>query len=142
MASSSSRVPDVNNEDEYPPLTPYTSTHGVPFRPYTKPKTVKPDGSFEPLSSAEEVLNWQSKSHLAQRRHLVRQDEKLDKILHAVEKQESEVKHISQGLQDLHFEAHKKISKLEKALNKMVMQKEFGPLFDQKEAELRKLKRQ
>ena len=89
MASSSSKVPDVNNEDEYPPLTPYTSSHGVPFRPYTKLKIVKPNGSFEPLSSAEEVLNWQTKSHIAQRRHLVRQDEKLDKLLHAVEKQES-----------------------------------------------------
>ena len=38
MASSSSKVPDVNNEDEYPPLTLYTSNHGVPFRPLYKVK--------------------------------------------------------------------------------------------------------
>ena len=54
--------------------------------------------------------------------------------------QDSEAKHISQRLQDLHLEVHKKFSKLEKVLNKMIMQKEYGPTFDQKEVELRKLK--
>ena len=37
MASSSSKILDFN-EDEYPHLTPHTSTHGVPFLPYTKMK--------------------------------------------------------------------------------------------------------
>ena len=39
MVSSFSKVLDVNNEDEYPPLTPYTSNHGVSFPTLYKAKT-------------------------------------------------------------------------------------------------------
>lgn len=125
MASPVQPTSDMRNEEEYPLLIPYITSHGVPLRPMIKSKTVRADGSMEPISQSEEVLNWQTHSHLAQQRHLKRHGEKLDKILDVVEKQGSRLKHVSKGIIDLYEKLEIKISKLEKSLYKMVMEKRF-----------------
>jgi hypothetical protein len=108
------------------------------YWPYISQTTTDHTGRRVLLSLTDEVLNWQSKQALAQNHMLTRIDLKVDHI--AVEVQT--LKQNINPLNKLYQEKVAKVQNLDKDLKSMVQENYFGPEFNTKEHEPRRLQKE
>ncbi|MCH83771.1 polyprotein-like, partial [Trifolium medium] len=91
---------------------------------------------------AEDVLNWQSENMIAQNDSLQNLNGKLDKTTERIEETEENLKILSQKMQKYYKDLKTQISQLNQVLRTMPSEQLFGTTFNQKEREMRTLKKQ
>ncbi|KAL0444653.1 UNVERIFIED_CONTAM: polyprotein [Sesamum latifolium] len=102
-------------DTDFPPMERYVdSAQKYSSKPYVQNNVVDSEGKLKPLTQAEEVLNWQTTNARAQNRSLTTLDTKMDQVL----------------------------AKLDRDLRFLIDQRDFGVEFNQKEAEIRRLKKE
>ncbi|MCH85326.1 polyprotein-like, partial [Trifolium medium] len=111
-------------------------------KPFVQPSEVLPDGKLKPLSQAEEVLNWQSKNMIAQNDSLQSLNEKIVKTTERIEETEENLKILSKNMQKYYRDLKAQISQLNQDLRTMPREQLFGTTFNQKEREMKNLKKQ
>jgi len=127
--------------EEFPPLEiSENPTERRASKPFIQNTEIQPDGRHQPLSQAEEVLNWHTENSRAQNAMLQRIDAKVDKITTNLEANDQKLQHLSTTLQKHYRESKKKIALIEEKLQEMLDARTWGEEFVTKERELRHLK--
>ncbi|KAH9686179.1 hypothetical protein KPL70_014272 [Citrus sinensis] len=88
----------------------------------------------------EAVLNWQTKNANAQNHTLQQLGKKIDRVATQVSQTETKVDSISSRLDQMYIHLQDRISELDADLRRMINNHIWGPEFNIKEAEIRKLK--
>ncbi|KAL0295484.1 UNVERIFIED_CONTAM: polyprotein [Sesamum radiatum] len=109
---------------------------------YGENNVVDTEGKLKPLTQAEEVLNWQTTNARAQNRSLTTLDAKMDRVLSRVQTTESKVEGMENQLQKIYDNLVQRIQQLDRDLRFLIDQRDFGMEFNQKEAEIRRLKKE
>ncbi|KAH9704956.1 hypothetical protein KPL70_011680 [Citrus sinensis] len=104
------------------------------------PSPITSSGHLEPPKPFESVLNWQTQNARAQNDTLVNINSKVEKISLRTEQLETKVDSISAQMQQIHQNLQSRIAQLDYELRAMLAQRYYGPEFDQKEREIRRLK--
>ncbi|KAK2662452.1 hypothetical protein Ddye_001026 [Dipteronia dyeriana] len=136
-------------QDLHPSLTGSLSVNTL-FRPlrnlFSKPfiqsTEVLLDGSHNQPSQAEQVLNWHTRNATVQNRVLHSIDQKIDKVSHQVSQQDNQLQHLDSTLRNMYTDLQSRVSRLDTDLHQYISQGYFGPDFDNKEREIRRLKDQ
>ncbi|KAH9698016.1 hypothetical protein KPL71_023838 [Citrus sinensis] len=123
-----------------PPLEPHTDSHrNVMSKPFI-PSPITSTGHLEPPKPFESVLNWQTQNARAQNDTLLNINSKVENISLRTEQLETKVDSISAQMQQIHQNLQSRITQLDSKLRAMLAQRYYGPEFDQKEREIRRLK--
>ncbi|KAH9686096.1 hypothetical protein KPL70_014224 [Citrus sinensis] len=118
-------------QESFPPLEKQTDPQTkVISQPFVQ-SPITSSGQPEPPKQYEAVLNWQIQNANAQNQTVHNLGKKIDKVATQVSKTETKVDSIS---------AQNRISKLDTNLRTMINNHIWGPEFNKKEAEIRKLK--
>ncbi|KDP33111.1 hypothetical protein JCGZ_13555 [Jatropha curcas] len=129
--------------EDFPPLeTVCNSTSRVTASPYVRQTVVHSTGNLQPISPSEEVLNWQTSNVVVQNNYLKNIDGKLNQALKKNDHLASSVSSFRQEAQQMHDDLLRRISKLDKELNFLIETNPSSPLFNEKEREIRLLRRQ
>ncbi|KAK4384503.1 polyprotein [Sesamum angolense] len=129
-------------DTDFPPMERYVdSAQKYSCKPYVQNNVVDTEGKLKPLTQAEEVLNRQTTNARAQNRSLTTLDTKMDRVLARVQRTESKVEGMENQLQKIYDNLVQKIQQLDRDLRFLIDQRDFGLEFNQKEAEIRRLKR-
>ncbi|KAH9698014.1 hypothetical protein KPL71_023837 [Citrus sinensis] len=124
----------------FPPLEPHTDSHrNVVSKPLI-PSPITSTGHLEPPKPFESVLNWQTQNARAQNDTLLNINSKVENISLRTEQLETKVDSISAQMQQIHQNLQSRITQLDSELRAMLAQRYYGPEFDQKEREIRRLK--
>ncbi|KAL0289771.1 UNVERIFIED_CONTAM: polyprotein [Sesamum radiatum] len=130
-------------ETDFPPMERYVdSAQKYSSKPYVQNNVVDTEGKLKPLTQAEEVLNWQTTNARAQNRSLTTLDAKMDRVLSRVQTTESKVEGMENQLQKIYDNLVQRIQQLDRDLRFLIDQRDFGMEFNQKEAEIRRLKKE
>ncbi|KAH9769376.1 hypothetical protein KPL71_011975 [Citrus sinensis] len=122
------------------PLEPHTDSHrNVVSKPFI-PSPITSTGHLEPPKPFESVLNWQTQNARAQNDTLLNINSKVENISLRTEQLETKVDSISAQMQQIHQNLQSRIAQLDSELRAMLAQCYYGPEFDQKEREIRRLK--
>ncbi|KAH9762887.1 hypothetical protein KPL70_000974 [Citrus sinensis] len=124
----------------FPPLdTHIDSQRNVVSKPFIS-SPITSSGHLEPLKPFESILNWQTQNARAQNDTLISINSKVEKISLRTEQLETQVDSISAQMQQIHQNLQSRIAQLDYELQAMLAQRYYGPEFDQKEREIRRLK--
>ncbi|KAH9705786.1 hypothetical protein KPL70_012003 [Citrus sinensis] len=124
----------------FPPLDTHTdSQRNVVSKPFV-PSPITSSGHLEPPKPFESVLNWQAQNAKAQNDTLLNINSKVENISLRTEQLETKVDSISAQMQQIHQNLQSRITQLDSELRAMLAQRYYGPEFDQKEREIRRLK--
>ncbi|KAH9769414.1 hypothetical protein KPL71_011989 [Citrus sinensis] len=124
----------------FPPLEPHTDSHrNVVSKPFI-PSPITSTGHLEPPKPFESVLDWQTQNARAQNDTLLNINSKVENISLRTEQLETKVDSISAQMQQIHQNLQSRITQLDSELRAMLAQRYYGPEFDQKEREIRRLK--
>ncbi|KAH9698087.1 hypothetical protein KPL71_023875 [Citrus sinensis] len=127
-------------QEQFPSLVKRTNPQTkVTTRPFV-PSLVTPNGRTEEPRPFETVLNWQSENARVQNNVLQRLDGKVDSVASQVRSTDGKVDSIAAQLEKMYFDMKAHVSQLDLDLHQMIRNIYWGPEFDQKEAEIRKLK--
>ena len=97
-------------------------------------------GQPEAPKQYEAVLNWQTQNANAQNQALHILERKIDKVATQVTKTETKVDSLNAQLEQIYLNLQSRISELYVDLRMMINNRLWGPEFNKKEAEIRKLK--
>ncbi|KAH9658018.1 hypothetical protein KPL70_023324 [Citrus sinensis] len=123
----------------FPPLDTHTdSQRNVVSKPFV-PSPITSSGHLKPPKPFELVLNWQTQNARAQNDTLLNINSKVDNISLQTEQLEKKVDSISTQMQQIHQNLQSRITQLDSELRAMLAQLYYGPEFDQKEREIRRL---
>ncbi|KAH9763287.1 hypothetical protein KPL70_001110 [Citrus sinensis] len=123
----------------FPPLDTHTdSQRNVVSKPFV-PSPITSSGHLEPSKPFESVLNWQTQNVRAQNDTLLNINSKVEHISLRIEQLETKVDSISAQMQQIHHNLQSRITQLDSELRAMLAQRYYGPEFDQKEREIRRL---
>nr|ARO38276.1 polyprotein [Citrus endogenous pararetrovirus] len=124
----------------FPPLETHTdSQRNVVSKPFV-PSPITSTGHLEPPKPFESVLNWQTQNARAQNDTLLHINSKVENISLRTEQIETKVDSITAQMQQIHQNLQSRIGQLDSELRAMLAQRYYGPEFDQKEREIRRLK--
>ncbi|KAH9769385.1 hypothetical protein KPL71_011979 [Citrus sinensis] len=124
-------------EESFPPLEKQTDTQTrVTSKPFIQ-SPVTASGQPEEPKQYEAVLNWQTKNANAQNYTLHQLGKKIDRVATQVSQTETKVDSISSRLDQMYLHLQDRISA---DLRRMINNHIWGPEFNKKEAEIRKLK--
>ena len=127
-------------EESFPPLEKQTDTQTrVTSKPFIQ-SPVTASGQPEEPRQYEAVLNWQTKNASAQNHNLQQLGKKIDRVANQVSQTETKVDSISSRLDQMYLHLQDRISELDADLRRMISNHLWGPEFNKKEAEIRKLK--
>ncbi|KAH9716790.1 hypothetical protein KPL71_021574 [Citrus sinensis] len=127
-------------EDSFPPLEKQTDTQTrIISKPFVQ-SPVTASGQPEEPKQYEVVLNWQTKNANAQNQTLYQLGKKIDRVASQVSQTETKVDSISNRLDQMYIHLQDRISELDTDLRRMINNHIWGPEFNKKEAEIRKLK--
>ncbi|KAH9716750.1 hypothetical protein KPL71_021566 [Citrus sinensis] len=127
-------------EESFPPLEKQTDTQTrVTSKPFVQPP-ITASGQPEEPKQYEAVLNWQTKNANAQNHTLQQLGKKIDRVATQVSQTETKVDSISSRLDQMYIHLQDRISELDTDLRRMINNHIWGPEFNKKEAEIRKLK--
>ncbi|KAH9668370.1 hypothetical protein KPL70_021389 [Citrus sinensis] len=127
-------------EESFPPLGKQTDTQTrVTSKPFIQ-SPVTASGHPEEPRQYEAVLNWQTKNASAQNHTLQQLDKKIDRVANQVSQTETKVDSISNRLDQMYLHLQDRISELDADLRRMINNHIWGPEFNKKEAEIKKLK--
>ncbi|KAH9716979.1 hypothetical protein KPL71_021656 [Citrus sinensis] len=136
MFSSQSR----SYGESFPPLEKQTDTETkVTSKPYVQ-SPVTASGRPEEPKQYEAVLNWQTKNASAQNQTLHQLGKKIDRVASQVSQTETKVDSISNCLDKIYIHLQDRISELDTDLRRMINNHIWGPEFNKKEAEIKRLK--
>ncbi|KAH9762890.1 hypothetical protein KPL70_000974 [Citrus sinensis] len=121
------------------PDTHIDSQRNVVSKPFIS-SPITSSGHLEPLKPFESILNWQTQNARAQNDTLISINSKVEKISLRTEQLETQVDSISAQMQQIHQNLQSRIAQLDYELQAMLAQRYYGPEFDQKEREIRRLK--
>ncbi|KAH9801892.1 hypothetical protein KPL71_001193 [Citrus sinensis] len=123
----------------FPPLDTHTDfQRNVMSKPFV-PSPITSSGHLEPPKPFESVLNWQTQNAKAQNDTLLNINSKVEHISLQTEQLETKVDSISAQMQQIHHNLQSRITQLDYELRAMLAQRYYGPEFDQKEREIRRL---
>ncbi|KAH9724586.1 hypothetical protein KPL70_007540 [Citrus sinensis] len=123
----------------FPPLETHTdSQRNVVSKPFV-PSPITSSGHLEPPKPFELVLNWQTQNARAQNDTLLNINSKVEKINLRTEQIETKVDSSAAQMQQIHHNLQSRIAQLDSELRTMLTQHYYGPEFDQKEREIRRL---
>ena len=97
-------------------------------------------GQPEAPKQFEAVLNWQTQNANAQNQALHNLRRKIDKVATQVTKTKTKVDSLNAQLEQIYLNLQSRISKLDVDLRTMINNRIWGPEFNKKEADIRKLK--
>ncbi|KAH9668412.1 hypothetical protein KPL70_021409 [Citrus sinensis] len=124
----------------FPPLDTHTdSQRHVVSKPFV-PSPITSSGHLEPPKPFESILNWQTQNARAQNDTLLNINSKVENISLRTEQLETKVDSIFAQMQQIHQNLQSRITQLDYELRAMLAQRYYGPEFDQKEREIRRLK--
>ncbi|KAH9752107.1 hypothetical protein KPL71_014564 [Citrus sinensis] len=127
-------------EESFPPLEKKTDTQTqVTSKPFVQ-SPVTTSGQPEEPKQYEVVLNWQTKNASAQNHTLQQLGKKIDRVASQVSQTETKIDLISSRLDQMYIHLQDRISELDTDLRRMINNHIWGPEFNKKEAEIRKLK--
>ncbi|KAH9668365.1 hypothetical protein KPL70_021385 [Citrus sinensis] len=127
-------------EESFPPLEKQIDTQTrVTLKPFFR-SLVTASGQPEEPRRYEAVLNWQTKNASAQNHTLQQLGKKIDRVANQVSQTETKVDSISNRLDQMYLHLQDRISELDADLRRMINNHIWGPEFNKKEAEIRKLK--
>ncbi|KAH9680015.1 hypothetical protein KPL71_026374 [Citrus sinensis] len=127
-------------EESFPPLEKQTDTQTrVTSKPFIQ-SPVTASGQPKDPKQYEAVLNWQTKNANAQNHTLRQLGKKIDRVATQVSQTETKVDSISSRLDQMYLHLQDRISELDADLRRMITNHIWGPEFNNKEAEIRKLK--
>ncbi|KAH9649352.1 hypothetical protein KPL70_025947 [Citrus sinensis] len=127
-------------EESFPPLEKQTDTQTrVTSKPFVQ-SPITASGQPEEPKQYEAVLNWQTKNTNAQNHTLQQLGKKIDRVATQVSQTETKVDSISSRLDQMYIHLQDRISELDADLRRMINNHIWGPEFNKKEAEVRKLK--
>ncbi|KAH9686106.1 hypothetical protein KPL70_014233 [Citrus sinensis] len=127
-------------EESFPPLEKQTDTQScVTSKPFVQ-SPITASGQPEEPKQYEAVLNWQTKNANAQNHTLQQLGKKIDRVATQVSQTETKVDSISSRLDHMYIQLQDRISELDADLRRMINNHIWGPEFNKKEAEIRKLK--
>ena len=127
-------------EESFPPLEKQTYTQTrVVSKPFVQSPVIA-SGQPEKLKQYEAVLNWQTKNANAQNQTLKQLGNKIDQVASQISQTEIKVDSISHRLEQMYIHLQNRISKLDTDLRRMIDNHIWGPEFNKKEAEIKKLK--
>ncbi|KAH9668396.1 hypothetical protein KPL70_021399 [Citrus sinensis] len=127
-------------EESFPPLEKQTNTQTrVTSKPFIQ-SPVTASGQPEEPRQYETVLNWQTKNAIAQNHTLQQLGKKIDRVANQVSQTETKVDSISNRLDQMYLHLQDRISELDADLRRMINNHIWGPEFNKKEAEIKKLK--
>ncbi|KAH9769430.1 hypothetical protein KPL71_011998 [Citrus sinensis] len=127
-------------EESFPPLEKQTDTQTrVVSKPFVQ-SPVTASGQPEEPKQYEVVLNWQTKNANAQNQTLKQLRKRIDRVASQVSQTEIKVDSISHRLDHMYIHLQDRISELDTDLRRMINNHIWGPEFNKKEAEIRKLK--
>ncbi|KAK2662010.1 hypothetical protein Ddye_000584 [Dipteronia dyeriana] len=130
-------------DKDFPPLDSSSNPERNLFsRPFIQSTEVLPDGSQKQPSQAEQVLSWHTRNATVQNRVLHSIDQKIDKVSHQVSQQDNQLQHLDSTLRNMYTDLQSRVSRLDTDLHQYISQGYFGPDFDNKEREIRRLKDQ
>ncbi|KAH9724641.1 hypothetical protein KPL70_007560 [Citrus sinensis] len=137
-------VPDAHMrqsyEESFPPLEKQTDTQTrVVSNPFVE-SPVTASGQPEEPKQYEAILNWQTKNVNAQNQTLKQLGKRIDRVASQVSRTETKVDSISHHLDQMYIHLQDRISELDTDLRRMINNHIWGPKFNNKEAEIRKLK--
>ncbi|KAH9716980.1 hypothetical protein KPL71_021656 [Citrus sinensis] len=92
------------------------------------------------MFSSQTVLNWQTKNASAQNQTLHQLGKKIDRVASQVSQTETKVDSISNCLDKIYIHLQDRISELDTDLRRMINNHIWGPEFNKKEAEIKRLK--
>ena len=132
-----------NYDQDFPPLEPSSNLEKNRFsRPFIQSTEVLPDGSLKHPSQAEQVLNWQTHNARIQNRVLNSIDQKIDRVSHHVSQHEHSLQRMDSVFRDFAIDLQSKISKLDADFHRYINHGYFGPDFNDKEREIKRLREQ
>ncbi|KAH9705025.1 hypothetical protein KPL70_011712 [Citrus sinensis] len=111
-----------------------------PVQPIRSCLMFSTSGQPEEPKQYETVLNWQTKNANAQNHTLQQLGKKIDRVATQVSQTETKVDSISSRLDQMYIHLQDRISELDVDLRRMINNHIWGPEFNKKEAEIRKLK--
>ncbi|KAH9724550.1 hypothetical protein KPL70_007528 [Citrus sinensis] len=127
-------------EESFPPLEKQTNTQTrVTSKPFVQSPITISRQPEEP-KQYEAVLNWQTKNANAQNHTLHQLGKKIDRVATKVSQTETKVDSINSCLDQMYIHLQDRISELDADLRRMINNHIWGPEFNKKEAEIRKLK--
>ncbi|KAH9671248.1 hypothetical protein KPL70_017289 [Citrus sinensis] len=127
-------------KESFPPLEKQTDTQTrVTSKPFVQ-SPITASGQPEEPKQYEAVLNWQTKNANAQNHTLQQLGKKIDRVAAQVSQTETKVDSISSRLDQMYIHLQDRISELDADLRQMINNHIWGPEFNKKEAEIRKLK--
>ncbi|KAH9769474.1 hypothetical protein KPL71_012014 [Citrus sinensis] len=130
----------LDYSSSFPPLEPHTDSHqNVVSKPFI-PSPITSTGHLEPPKPFESIINWQTQNARAQNDTLLNINSKVENISLRTEQLETKVDSISAQMQQIHQNLQSRITQLDSELQAMLAQRYYGPEFDQKEKEIRRLK--
>ena len=127
-------------EELFPPLEKQTDTQ---TRVISKPFVQSPVTAYRQPEEPKQykvVLNWQTKNANAQNQSLQQLGKKIDRVASQVSQTETKVDSISNRLDQMYIHLQDRIAELDTDLRRMINNHIWGPEFNKKEAEIRKLK--
>ncbi|KAH9780724.1 hypothetical protein KPL71_008190 [Citrus sinensis] len=124
----------------FPPLEPHTDSHRNIVSKFFIPSPITSTGHLEPPKPFESVLNWQTQNARAQNDTLLNINSKVENISLRTEQLETKVDSIFAQMQQIHQNLQSRITQLNSELRAMLAQRYYGPEFDQKEREIRRLR--
>ncbi|KAH9716900.1 hypothetical protein KPL71_021631 [Citrus sinensis] len=126
--------------ESFPPLEKHIDPQTrVTSKPYVQ-SPVTASGQPKELKQYEAVLNWQTKNASAQYQTLHQLGRKIDRVASQVSQTETKVDTISNRLDQIYQKLQDRISELDTDLRLMINNHIWGPEFNKKEAEIRRLK--
>ena len=127
-------------EESFPPLEKQTDTQTRVISKASVQSPVTSSGQPEDSKQYEAVLNWQTKNASAQNQTLQQLGKKIDHVASQVSQTETKVDSINNRLDQMYIYLQDRISELDADLRRMINNHIWGPEFNKKEAEIRKLK--
>lgn len=125
---------------KFPPLEKHNDPQSkVTTKPYVH-GPVTPSGQLEEPKPFETVLNWQSKNARAQNTSLEQIHTKVDAVTTQVRQTSSKVDSIATQLEKMYTDMERRVVQLDHDLRSMIQNHIWGHEFNQKEAEIKKLK--
>ncbi|XP_058003729.1 uncharacterized protein LOC131180130 [Hevea brasiliensis] len=130
-------------EADFPPLAQQTDQQTkISTRPFIHSTKVDSEGQITPITQAEEVLNWQTKNATVQNKALQRIDSKIDQVLTRTQHVDQKIDSFTVFAQNMYKDLQGRITQLDRDLKALIQQRRFGVEFNQKEQEIRRLKKQ
>ncbi|KAH9752132.1 hypothetical protein KPL71_014579 [Citrus sinensis] len=127
-------------EESFPPLERQADAQTrVISKPYVQ-SPVTASGQPEEPKQYEVVLNWQTKNASAQNQTLHQLGNKIDQVASQVSQTENKVDSINNRLDQMYIHLQDRISELDTNLRRMINNHIWGPEFNKKEVEIRRLK--